>query len=111
MFYRLIPILLNGMKYAEIDLILLKVSNYNLSLSHVVDRSTEMQFPRLLTDTYIMYEVPMIYCRLTQRKTRMSLTKILTSGLGSTEPEPITRKEPDLMGPTVTMTETATRKI
>ena len=98
------------MKYAEIDLILLKVSNYNLSLFHV-DRSTEMQVPRLLTDTYIMYRILMIYCRLMQRKTRMSLTKILTSDLGSTEPGPITRKEPGLMGPTVTMTETVTRKI
>ena len=88
---RLIPILLNGMKYAEIDLILLKASPH-LSLTHYSLTHSPTHFLLLarlfnFSLTHFTHH-PLSHCRLMRRKIKMSRTRTLISGLGSTEVEP-----------------------
>lgn len=86
LFYRLIPILVNGMKYSEIDIILLKVSK-------PPDKSRRSQL--LIQTLCLLFLNPFFIhsslCRPprgTSRRTRQFQTASKTSSLASTSPAP-----------------------
>jgi len=92
---RLIPVLVNGMKYSEIDIILLTVSSYRLICVHVGRR---MYWPETFDTVFCLTNSVEATLRVfkfssrtsvprgTPRKTRTSRTTSRTSGRASTAP-------------------------